>query len=429
MLIVIFFGILFLSMLSTALLELGRFQFTDFCHERKQKFLFFSFFRKFFPENSYENMQLNVSLTKQILLILFGSLSIVFLTFNSPFSSTLFKNFSKDLVSHYIVFIALMIALILFFDFIGRFFALKYTHISLKIAIFFSSLYLFVFFPVTYIFLKLLAIFQINSKDDEESESIQTHLKGMMLETELKDSLDKNEKKILESFITFNDKAAREIMIPRVDVFALPAKTTMIDAVKSFSNEDYSRIPIYKDKLDNIIGVLMYKDLLKQFAKEDPSILLQPIESIVKPVIFSPENKNISKLFNDFKNKKTHLSIIVNEYGGMEGIVTIEDILEELVGEIQDEYDTEAMEQYVSLPNKEGYVVDAKMSIIDLENQLDIHIPHNPEYETIGGYIFHRAGTIPAKGWKLHIEELEIEVIKSDERKIEKVKIILHKKS
>jgi len=147
MLIVIFFGILFLSMLSTALLELGRFQFTDFCHERKQKFLFFSFFRKFFPENSYENMQLNVSLTKQILLILFGSLSIVFLTFNSPFSSTLFKNFSKDLVSHYIVFIALMIALILFFDFIGRFFALKYTHISLKIAIFFSSLYLFVFFP------------------------------------------------------------------------------------------------------------------------------------------------------------------------------------------------------------------------------------------------------------------------------------------
>ncbi|MFA6501683.1 MAG: transporter associated domain-containing protein, partial [Parachlamydiales bacterium] len=151
-------------------------------------------------------------------------------------------------------------------------------------------------------------------------------------------------------------------------------------------------------------------------------LLNKPIENFVKPIIYAPENKKISKLFLEFKNKKTHLAIIVNEYGGTEGIVTIEDILEEMVGEIKDEYDIEEEKQYWQLPTG-SFVIDAKMNIIDLEDQLKIKIPHSPEYETIGGYIFHIAGTIPSKGWKIHLEDFDIEVLISNERCIEKIRI------
>ena len=142
----------------------------------------------------------------------------------------------------------------------------------------------------------------------------------------------------------------------------------------------------------------------------------------MKPVIYAPENKKISKLFQEFKKEKIHLAIIVNEYGGTEGIVTIEDILEELVGEIEDEYDTEEERQFWKLPSG-SVVVDAKMSIIDVEEKIGIKIPPSVEYETIGGYVFHRAGTIPSKGWKIHLEEFELEVLISNDRCIEKIRI------
>ena len=119
------------------------------------------------------------------------------------------------------------------------------------------------------------------------------------------------------------------------------------------------------------------------------------------------------------------MAIIVDEYGGTEGIVTIEDILEELVGEIEDEYDTE--DETLFKAHKTGeWIVDAKMSINDIEKELGVAIPHSPEYDTIGGYIFHRAGTIPAKGWRIHHENFELEILSSTERAIDKIRIIPH---
>jgi len=214
-------------------------------------------------------------------------------------------------------------------------------------------------------------------------------------------------------------------MIPRINIVSIPADTTIREAAKLFLSEDYSRIPVYKDSLDHIIGVLMYKDILKTFAKSETAskgLLDASCESIVKSVIYAPENKKISHLFQEFKNKQKHMAIIVNEYGGTEGIVTIEDILEELVGEIEDEYDVEEERLFWKLPNG-SWIVDAKMSIIDAEKQLNIHIPHNPEYETIGGFVFYRAGSIPSKGWRIHHDDFELEILISNERCIEKVRI------
>ena len=135
--------------------------------------------------------------------------------------------------------------------------------------------------------------------------------------------------------------------------------------------------------------------------------------------------EKISQLLQEFRHKQIHLAIVVDEWGGTEGIVTIEDVLEELVGEISDEYDTSSELLYTKSPSGD-WIVDAKMSIIDILEDLNISIPQGPEYDTIGGYIFHRAGTIPSKGWKIHHDDFELEVLGSNERAIEKIRITPH---
>lgn len=151
------------------------------------------------------------------------------------------------------------------------------------------------------------------------------------------------------------------------------------------------------------------------------------LDTIAKPVLYAPENKKITQLLQEFRNKQIHMAIIVDEYGGTEGIVTIEDILEELVGEIEDEYDIDDEHDFWELPGG-GWVVDAKMTILDIEEELGIKIPPNPEYETIGGYVYHCAGTIPAKGWRLSHDEFDLEVLSSTERSLKKIKLQPRKK-
>ena len=158
----------------------------------------------------------------------------------------------------------------------------------------------------------------------------------------------------------------------------------------------------------------------------DRATLDTPIEKIAKPILYTPETKKISSLLQEFRSKQIHLAIVVDEYGGTEGIVTIEDILEELVGEIADEYDIAEEVLFTPLPDG-GWIVDAKMSIIDIEEELGVKIPQGPEYDTIGGYIFHRAGAIPLKGWRIHHDEFDLEVLSSSERSIEKIRITPHK--
>ncbi|MFA5250949.1 MAG: hemolysin family protein [Parachlamydiales bacterium] len=237
--------------------------------------------------------------------------------------------------------------------------------------------------------------------------------------------LNDYDEKLFSSLATFNEKDAREVMIPRIKMFALSSATTIKKAAKMVLSEKYSRVPVYGNDLDSIVGVLMYKDLLKVYteAEKASNLLDEKIEMLVKPVIYAPENKKISALFQELRKKQRHLAIIVNEYGETEGIITIEDILEELVGEIKDEYDVGEEEPFWHLPNG-SWIVDAKASIIDIEKKVGIPIPHSPEYETVGGFLFHKAGAIPPKGWKLYLDEFEIEVLISSERCLEKLRII-----
>ncbi len=246
--------------------------------------------------------------------------------------------------------------------------------------------------------------------------------------------LDTNDRKLIGQVIRFRDRIAREIMIPRGDIFTLPATMSISKAAKHLEEEGYSRIPVYRDSVDEIIGVIMYKDILQKYLEYETSggsteILEAPIETIVKPALYTPETKKISLLLQEFRRKQNHLAIVVDEYGGTEGLITIEDILEEIVGEIEDEYDVDES-LFLSLPEG-GWLVDGRMSILDVEEQLNIKIPQEGDYDTIGGFIFHRTKMIPPKGFLLEEGNFSAKVIRSNDRRIEKIRLekIVNKES
>lgn len=256
-------------------------------------------------------------------------------------------------------------------------------------------------------------------------------IKNKMLEflddSELSPHISPQDKKLILSIISFKDRIARKIMVPRIDMFTLSSNTTIKKAAENFLEQGYSRIPVWKDTVDHVIGALYYKDLLNLYfvSNSNPEILEQPIEKLIKPIVYSPETKKISHLLQEFLNQQIHMAIVVDEYGGTEGIITIEDILEELVGEIIDEYDDKEESQFVVLPSG-GWIIDAKMTLIDIEEELGIKIPENPEYDTIGGFIFYKSGAIPSKGWNFHHNDFDLEVLSSSERSLEKIRITSH---
>jgi CBS domain containing-hemolysin-like protein len=345
--------------------------------------------------------------------------------------STPHESYSTALI---LILILITVGLPLLLDFLVDFLCLAFP---LQCFIFFApitSFFLLLFSPITIFFLKL--IWFISPKETlKESSSLRVREKILEIfhESELSPYLDPNDQKLILSMLSFKERIAREVMVPRIDMFSLPAETTIEEAAKSILKQGYSRIPVYKETVDNIAGVLHYKDVLKLYAKvsqkeELEQKLTAPIESLLKPVLYTPETKKISTLLQEFRNKQMHLAIVVDEYGGTEGIVTIEDILEELVGEIADEYDIDEEVLFSALPGG-AWIVDAKMSIIDIQEELGITIPQNPEYDTLGGYIVHRAGYIPAKGWKIHQDTFDIEVLSSNDRSIDKIRIVPHELS
>lgn len=409
-------GVMLFSAFNTAYLQLDRFEAKEFL-DKKKTFFFYRLFKKFFTKQKWKTLYFTISSTKHILLLLFA-------TSSSLFAIHLWTD------RYWLVGIVLLTFIVA--EFSMRSIALLQPRKTIAFLSFFASLYLCLFFIFVGFLLKLNRyLFEFSKAQEEDSSSfLEEKIKGMIKDSEFIQYLEPYDQKLIHSLVSFRKRVAREVMIPRIDVVCLPLNATLSQATNIFLEEEYSRIPIYKESIDEMIGVLLYKDLLTFYAeqkKNDKSTHFS-VNDLIKPVIYTPENKKISHLLQEFRNKQTHMAIVVDEYGATEGIITIEDILEEIVGEIEDEYDVDEEELYSEL-TEGGWLVDAKMSIIDIESKLGINIPQNPEYETIGGYIFHRAGTIPAKGWKLHHDQFELEVISSNDRCIDKIKITPIKKS
>ena len=231
--------------------------------------------------------------------------------------------------------------------------------------------------------------------------------------------LEEEEREMISRILDLPDKVAREIMVPRTDVTCLDVSSPKEVVLQTAIESRHSRIPVYEDQIDHIIGLLHVKDLLAGWAKEQ-SLDLKSIATD-RPPFFTPESKKISDLFQELRANMQHMAIVVDEYGGTAGIVTLEDIIEEIVGEIQDEYDFDEQDEFIVL-NKNVYSVDARMSLIDLNEQLEAQF-ESESADTIGGFIFDHLGRVPEQGSQFSYQGLAFTILEADERRIHRIRI------
>lgn len=396
------------------------------------KLFFYKYFHKiFFPSQEFESLLFATISALNITRFLYALFAFLFLMVLTGLDHNGISNFfHHEQMGNFILGIVIFILIgFLFGDYLPRILGSKAPALAIKASAAPASIFMLIAFPLTFIFLKLLHAFSKNIYFDHlqgSSDEAKQEIIEIIQESDLSQQLEVHDKKLLASVLRFREHVAREVMVPRVNLFSLEASTSIREAAKMLETEGYSRVPVYKNTIDNITGVLMYKDILHKYMEyeqknNDPKILDAAIETIQKNVLYTPETKKISHLLQEFRKSQVHLAIIVDEYGGTEGIVTIEDILEQIVGQIADEYDEES-ELYQPVQDG-GWIVDARMSILDAEEQLGIRIPQDGDYDTIGGYIYHCTGTIPPKGSKIERDEFEIEIIRSNDRSVEKVKI------
>ncbi|MBN2040833.1 MAG: HlyC/CorC family transporter [Spirochaetes bacterium] len=213
-------------------------------------------------------------------------------------------------------------------------------------------------------------------------------------ESQLFLNLETSKQKMIKGVIQLSKKNVRDIMIPRVDVIAIPSKIAIDNLLKTIDSEGFSRIPVYQDSIDNITGILYVKDLLKFIPEKTKTI---PISRIARKPLFIPETMPLDDLLVEFKKKKLHIAIAVDEYGGFAGIITLEDILEEIVGDIEDEFDEEVPD--ILKINKNTYEIDSRLPISDLNELLNINLPTD-EFDTIGGFVYDLFGEVPKKDEK-----------------------------
>jgi len=229
--------------------------------------------------------------------------------------------------------------------------------------------------------------------------------------------IDTTERELIESVLEFTDTTVKEIMVPRTDVVAVELSVDRDKLIRVVIDEGYSRVPVFQGTIDNIVGIVYTKDLLSMFEHRDV-ILLQ---DIIRPPYFVPETKKISVLMRELQTKKQHMAIVIDEFGGTEGIITMEDILEEIVGEIRDEYDEDHRDVETNIDG--SVIVNAGMSIHDFNERFHSSIPDDADYETISGFLHKQTGRIPELLEEIPFENLSFVVVKKNERRIRQVKV------
>jgi CBS domain containing-hemolysin-like protein len=229
--------------------------------------------------------------------------------------------------------------------------------------------------------------------------------------------IEEEEREIIEGVFEFSETLAREVMVPRVDIVALDVNSTFEEAIDTINMSGHSRIPIYEETIDNIVGILYAKDLLKYFGLKNPP----PLKAIMRSPYYVPETKPIDELFREMRAQKIHMAIIIDEYGGTAGLVTIEDILEELVGEIMDEYDINE-ESMVKEIAPDELIVDGRMNLEELNEMLGVNLPAE-ETDTIAGFVYDHISHIPKAGEEFEYDGVLIRVEEVRGRRITKLRI------
>jgi CBS domain containing-hemolysin-like protein len=229
--------------------------------------------------------------------------------------------------------------------------------------------------------------------------------------------LNYDEKDMIKGVVNLSETTVKEVMVPRIDVEFISNEAPQKDVLEALINYGYSRYPVYKDTIDNVVGVLYVKDLLPAFMRNDAI----DIGAISRKPYFVPESKRLDSLLKEFKRRRVHIAVAVDEYGGVSGIVCLEDIIEEIVGDIQDEFDNE--EEDILEIGEGIYLCDARVDIEDLNEQVRLQLPDD-DFDTLGGFVFDLFGKIPVRYEKVSYGNLDFIIQDMEGHKIKLVKVI-----
>jgi len=278
--------------------------------------------------------------------------------------------------------------------------------------------------PVLYIFrlydgvVRRLAGVVETTPEEQQEEKQEEFITGLE-QHRTEGVLDEEEQEMIENVLELSSSTADEIMTPRTDIVAVEVNSDLHKVLETITTAGHTRVPVYEENIDDIIGLVYAKDLLAEIGKTGGQFKLR---DKMRDAYFVPESKPLRALLHEFQNQKLHIAVVLDEYGGTAGVVTLEDILEELVGEITDEYE-ETPPEPIKKIDQNTIEADARTYIDDLNDQLELNLPEDEDYETIGGFVFSRLGYIPKTGENFDYENLKFTIASAEARRIKRIRI------
>lgn len=327
--------------------------------------------------------------------------------------------YSKD-VTIFVQIVVLTIVLLVIGEISPKIWANKHQITTLKIVLMPIYWVSVLFYPIAYLITSLMDVFSKNITERKSNTALQeSEIKELAELGVEKGTIEEEEHDLINGIVSFKSVTAREIMTPRVDIAAIPVDATFEELMSVINESGHSRIPLYEKDLDNIKGIIIAKDLLPFIKKKELSQNINLLK-IAREAIFVPSSKHINDLLHEFQEKKIHLAIVVDEYGGTAGLISLEDILEEIVGEIRDEHDKE--ENEITKLSENSYLLLGKLSIDELNELLNENFSsENDDYDTLGGFVFNHAGTIPEQGYSFVFNNYKFTIKEIVHNRINKV--------
>jgi len=322
----------------------------------------------------------------------------------------------NNLISSNLTFIPISIVILLFGELLPKNIIREYSNIMLMLL----SPIMYFFYILFYPFVILLNNFNLFNKNkylnitSDLKSTKRLEYRNLYEQVEDVKSIDKNEKEIISNIFKYSSKTVDEVMTPRIDISAISKNMSLDEVAHVFIDSGHSKLPVYNENIDNIIGVIYLYDLYTKPAK---------LDNIIKEVIFTPFSKLVMDLMTDLKNKNHSISIVLDEHGGTSGLITLEDIFEELFGEFEDEFDYEELD--INKLNDGSIILNAKTECNIFNNKFNNIVPRG-DYETIGGYIINKIGRIPNLNEHLFLDIGQVIIKKSSSRRIEQIQIFLN---
>ena len=263
--------------------------------------------------------------------------------------------------------------------------------------------------------LRMLGMDRVSAPGDVAEEELR-----MLVETvEESSALEAGEREMIHGIFELSERPAREVMVPRIDIVAEPREAAIRQVLDRIVASGHSRIPIYQDSVDNVVGIAYAKDVLRHLRD---GRLDDPVAPFARQAYFVPETKKVDELLHDLRQKRVHMAIVIDEYGGTAGLLTIEDLLEEIVGEIQDEYDEHEEELFERIDERET-VVDARAPIREVNETLNLHL-NVDDFDTLGGMVYHELGKVPVVGDEVRVDSCLVTVLSTEGRRIKKLRLM-----